>query len=116
MEKKQGNSCGTRRGADRSEADNRSRAKREDVACAIHHRSTRKPLGLKNEVRPDQVIDLELNFFRAIVAGFRWLSLAAMGTGGFDWLFASTIMEEELLGMSAVSENRLLEKQQEHHP
>lgn len=70
---------------------------------------------INDQVKPNQIIHIKLDFLRAIVARLDRLLFLAVIAQSLNFLFASAIADEKLIRVRAVCESWLLEKQHSNH-
>ena len=71
---------------------------------------------IDRQVGPNQIIHIKLDLLRAIVAGIGRFLLLTVSALALNLLLASAVIDEKLICVRAISDGRLLKKQQGNHP
>lgn len=71
---------------------------------------------MQGKLGPNEIIEIELNFFRALVARSCRLFLLAMRARGFHYCFTTACVNKKLLAVRTIGKNRLLKNDKDSHP
>ncbi|YCM44599.1 hypothetical protein V2O64_01010 [Verrucomicrobiaceae bacterium 227] len=75
---------------------------------AIDDRNTNNRRGIKNDIEPDQFVDIQFDLFGTIIAGIIRIFFLTKWTLALHCFDTPTIRDKKLVGVDTVREGRLL--------